>query len=409
MLGVCGGISAYKSVELLRLLTKAGAHVDVVMTEYATRFVGVATMKGLSGRPVLQDLYNLPAGFSGESLIMPHLEIAEGADLALIVPATANTIAKLVIGLADNALMTTLLSVRAPLIVAPAMDSDMWSHPATQSNIELLKSRGVYIVGPVVGELARGNVGAGRLIEPTDIFRFAQNFISGTSAHDGEFNDITEGKLAGKHIVVTAGGTREPIDPVRFLTNRSSGKMGIAVASAAIDSGANVTLIHAPTAEKLPEDCHLVPVETAEEMHQEVMDRASSTDVLIMAAAVSDYRVRDVAYQKVKKEKGENIHLTLVPNPDIAAHFGKERRDDQLLVIFAAETENLTGNAGKKLRSKNAHIVVANDVSRSHSGFDVDTNEVVFLFADGTEEKLPILSKKEVGTRLIAHVVDLIG
>lgn len=423
LLGVTGGISAFKAVELLRLLTKAAAVVDVVMTEHATRFVGEATMRGLSGRPVLLDLYDLPADLDEASAVMPHLGIAENADLALVVPATANTLAKMAAGLADNALVTTLLSVRAPLIVAPGMDHDMWHHPATQDNVRKLMQRGVYFIGPDTGPLARGNVGSGRLAEPEDIFRFAGKILSERmqsghmqsghlqSGHP-QLEQIQANALQGKRVLVTAGGTKEPIDPVRYIGNRSSGKMGFAVAQAALEAGAQVTLVAASTDLTPPAGCEVVPADTAVEMHRAVMALAHEHDVIIMSAAVADYRAEETRAHKIKKGEDDQdgrLTLTLVKNPDIAADVGAMRRDNQVLVIFAAETDNLIQEARRKLRTKNAHMVVANDVTRPGSGFGVDTNEVTFVYASGEEESLPLMAKSDVARALIARVARLLG
>ncbi|MFS8573519.1 MAG: bifunctional phosphopantothenoylcysteine decarboxylase/phosphopantothenate--cysteine ligase CoaBC, partial [Clostridia bacterium] len=379
LLGVSGGISAYKAVELLRLLTKAGAVVDVAMTPNATRFVGVETFRALSGRPVLVDLFDEASG-RGTGRVMPHLEPAEAAQLAIVAPATANVLAKLAHGIADNALLTALLSVTAPVLVAPAMDSDMWRHPATQANVELLKSRGVHVVGPVSGELARRNVGPGRLADPEEIFRAAETILA-----QRELAKL----LAGRRVLVTAGGTREPLDPVRYIGNRSSGKMGYAIARAAAAAGADVVLITAPTWLVPPGGCEVVKVETALEMHREVISRAAECDAVVMAAAVSDFRAEQVQGEKVKKGDKDRWTVTLVPNPDIAGEVGAQKRPGQILVAFAAETERLLENAAAKLKAKNADLVVANDVSREGIGFDADDNQVTLLYKDGREEPLP--------------------
>lgn len=402
LLGVCGGVSAFKAVELLRMLTKAGATVDVVMTPHATRFVGVASMKGLSGRPVLLDLYDLPGEVTGEAAVMPHLAYAEGIDLALVVPATANTLAKMACGLADNALVTTLLSVTAPIVVAPAMDTEMWLSKATQQNVATLQERGVHFVGPVEGELARRNVGHGRLSEPEEIFAYAEGLLAAASHRP----------LAGRRILVTAGGTREPIDPVRYIGNRSSGKMGFAVAEAARHAGAHVTLVYAPSAVKPPSGCELVAIETAAQMHDEVLARFGNCDALVMAAAVADFRVEAFSPIKIKKEKSSDgrLQLTLVQNPDIAAECGRIKRDGQVIVIFAAETgDDAADLARQKLIAKRADLVVANDVSRPGSGFEVDTNEVTLIDAAGAVETLPLMTKREVGRHVVDAVARLLG
>lgn len=399
LLGVSGGISAFKAVELLRLLTKGGAVVDVVMTESATRFVGAETFRALSGRPVLVHLFP-PAEQAAEAAVMPHLEPAEAADLAIVAPATANTLAKMAYGIADNALTTTLLSVTAPVVVAPAMDSDMWRHPATQANVEILRSRGVHFVGPLTGELARRNVGPGRLAEPEQIAEEAAAVLQRRCHRPA---------VAGRHIVVTAGGTREPIDPVRYVSNRSSGKMGFAVAREALAAGARVTLIAAPTSLLPPAGCEYVPVETALEMRDQVLARLEACDVVVMAAAVADWRAETVSERKVKKGEADRWTITLVKNPDIAAEVGARKRPGQVLVAFAAETDELIENAAKKLRSKNADLVVANDVSRTDIGFGSDENEVILLFADGRRESLSRRSKEDVAVEILRRVGELLG
>lgn len=400
LLGVSGGVSAYKAVEVLRLLTKAGACVDVMMTPNAVRFVAPLTFRGLSGRPVIVDLYDLPADVPLEGGTMPHLEIAENIDVAIVAPATANTLARLAHGLADNALVTTLLSVTAPVVVAPAMDSDMWRHPATQANVQSLKARGVLFVGPEVGELARRNVGPGRLSDPETIVSAAARAAS-----------IAQGEtpaLRGRTVLVTAGGTREPLDPVRFLGNRSSGKMGFAIAERAVACGASVTLVSGPSSLTPPAGCDVVRVTTALEMKEVVDARADASDVVIMAAAVADYRPERQEAQKVKKSRDE-WEIRLVRNPDIASGVGARKRPGQILVAFAAETEDLLAHASAKLTSKNADLVVANDVSKEGLGFDSDTNEVTLLFRDGTREVHPTLPKSLVAAILLDRIASMLG
>jgi len=395
LLGVSGGISAYKAVELLRLLTKAQAVVDVVMTPNATRFVGVETFRALSGRPVLVDLFSTDPDAQGT---IPHLEPGEAADLAIVAPATANVLAKMAHGIADNALLTTLLSVTAPVLVAPAMDSDMWRHPATQANVALLKARGVRVVGPTTGELARRNVGPGRLAEPREIFAAAVEILA---------EQKSRGLLKGRRVLVTAAGTREPLDPVRYIGNRSSGKMGYAVARAAMAAGAEVILITGPTWLTAPEGCEIVQVETALEMRREVLARVAECDAVVMAAAVADFRAEEVAAEKVKKGNEERWTVTLVKNPDIAKEVGAHKRPGQILVAFAAETQRLLEHAAAKLVSKNADLIVANDVSRVGIGFDADDNQVTLLYRDGRREELPKMSKDEVARELVRRMAGL--
>lgn len=414
LLGVTGGISVYKAIEVLRLLTKAGARVDVVMTPSAVRFVTPATFRGLSGRPVIVDLYDLPGDLPDERRTMPHLDIAEGADIALVVPATANTLAKMAWGLADNALTTTLLSVTADVLVAPAMDTDMWWHPATQENVRRLRERGVTFVGPEQGALARMNVGAGRLAEPASIVAGATELLARrlkgeVPERSGAGETATARDLTGRNVLVTAGGTREPIDPVRYIGNRSSGKMGYAIAARAQERGAAVTLISAPSALASPRGCDLVRVETALQMKAAVEERLEASDVVVMAAAVADFRPEFTADQKVKKGGRESWEVRLVRTPDISAAVGARKRSDQVLVAFAAETENLMENAKRKLEAKNADLIVANDVSKEGSGFEVDTNEVTLLFRNGEGERLPLLSKERVADLLLDHVVRLLN
>lgn len=396
LLGVSGGIAAFKAVELLRLLTRSQATVDVVMTPNATRFVGVETFRALSGRPVLVDLFAGDA--DGEDGSIPHLDPAEAADLAIVAPATANVIAKMAHGIADNALLTTMLSVTGPVLVAPAMDSDMWRHPATQANVEILKARGVRIVGPVTGELARRNVGQGRLADPAMIVDAAREMLRERE---------NDGLLAGRRVLVTAAGTREPLDPVRYIGNRSSGKMGFAIARAAKAAGAEVTLVTGPTWLSPPAGCEVVRVETALEMRDAVLARSRACDAVVMAAAVADYRAEHVAPDKIKKGTGDRWTVTLVKNPDIAKEVGAGKRPGQLLVAFAAETERLLERAAAKLEAKNADLVVANDVSRPGSGFDADDNEVTLLYRDGRREALPKMSKDEVARTLVRRLAAL--
>lgn len=406
LLGVCGGISAYKAVETLRLLTKAGADVSVVMTQNATRFVGAATFRGLSSRPVMTDLFDIPEGLSAEERRMPHLEPAEAADLAVIAPATANTLAKMAYGIADNALTTTLLSVRCPVLVAPAMDVDMWLHPATQSNVRLLKSRGVTFIGPVVGPLARLNTGPSRLAEPEDIVGAAEHLLA-RCALEGDDPEFSHASLEGLRVLVTAGGTREAIDPVRFIGNRSSGKMGFALARAALGAGADVTLISGPVSLEPPGGCDFVSVESAEEMRQAVERRSEESDVVIMAAAVADYKPVESAPHKIKKGDSDLLEVRLTRTVDIARSLGARKKPGQTLVIFAAETRGLIDEAKRKLREKRADMIVANDVSRKGSGFGTDTNEVTLLYPDGRYEDVPLMSKAAVAELIVRRIARL--
>lgn len=393
VLGVTGGIAAYKAADLASKLVQAGAQVDVVMTEAATRFVAPLTFQALTGRPVHVDMFRLL-----EQAEMAHLSLAARADLLVIAPATANTIARLAHGLADNLLCATALATRAPLLVAPAMDADMFEHPATQENLERLRQRGAVIVGPVQGRLASGKVGLGRMAEVPEIVGTIR-WVLGRG-----------GPLAGRQVVVTAGGNREPIDPVRYIGNRSSGKMGFALAQAALERGAFVRLIAGPVSLPTPVGAQRIDVETAEEMRQAVFEALPTCDVLVMAAAVADFRPRASAAHKIKKEEGELV-LELERTRDILGEVASWREAHgrpRIVVGFAAETENLLENARAKLQRKRLDLVVANDVSQPDSGFGVDTNRVTVLDAAGNEEPWPLLTKEEVAARLWDRVAAML-
>jgi phosphopantothenoylcysteine decarboxylase/phosphopantothenate--cysteine ligase len=387
LLGVSGGIACYKAVELARLLTKAGAQVQVVMTQAATRFVGTITFASLTKHPVYTDL------FEEEDKVL-HVRLAREADLVVVAPATANTLAKMAHGIADDLLANVLLTARAPIVVAPAMHTEMWEHPATRENLRTLRDRGVSIVEPEEGELAGGDEGVGRLADPATIAAA----VTATFEHGHD--------LAGVRLLVTAGGTQEPIDPVRFLTNRSSGKMGYAIAADAARRGARVTLVSAPTKLPHPDRVEVVDVRTTREMHDEVVGRYADTDVVILAAAVSDFR--PAAYAEAKIKKGaEAPTIELVLNPDIAADLGAAK-DGQLVIGFAAETNDHIPNARKKLAAKNMDLIVVNDVARADIGFDVEYNEVVFLGADGSEDHLPLQLKTQVARAICDRVADIL-
>ncbi len=391
VLGVTGGIAAYKAIDLCSKLVQAGAVVDVIMTEAATRFITPLPFQTITKRPVSVDPFQLLRDTD-----MAHISLAARADVLVIAPATANTLAKLAHGLADNLLTSTALATTAPLIIAPAMDADMWAHPATQENMTILRQRGAVIVGPAHGRLASGRVGAGRLATVEEILAAIRQTLG------------RRGPLAGLRVTVTAGGTQEPLDPVRCLTNRSSGKMGYALAEAARDMGAQVTLISAPTALPPVHGAEMIAVRTAQEMHAAVMERLPETDVLIMAAAVADYRPAQVAEQKIKKGEG-GLLLALERTVDILAAVAEARAGGRpgLVVGFAAETENLLANAQEKLRRKKLDLIVANDVSASDSGFGADTNRVVLLTPDGRQEALPLMSKFEVAEEVLRRVAEL--
>jgi phosphopantothenoylcysteine decarboxylase/phosphopantothenate--cysteine ligase len=392
VLGVTGGIAAYKAADLASKLVQAGAAVDVVMTEAATRFVGPLTFQALTGRPVYVDPFRLI-----EKSEMPHLSLAWRAHVLVIAPATANTLAKLAHGLADNLLCAVALATRAPLVLAPAMDADMWEHPATQGNLETLRQRGAWIVGPGEGRLASGRLGRGRMAEVGEILGTVRLVLG------------RDGPLAGKRVLVTAGGTQEPLDPVRYLGNRSSGKMGYALAQAALDRGASVTLVTAPTALPAPVGAERVEVRTAEEMRVAVLSALPRCDILVMAAAVADFRPAEVIGHKIKKDTA-GLSLALERTPDILAEVAAERERHgrpALVIGFAAETEDLLRNARSKLEGKRLDLIVANDVSSPDSGFGVDTNRVILLDRHGLEQALPLLPKEEVAGRVWEWVTEI--
>ncbi|WP_088533603.1 bifunctional phosphopantothenoylcysteine decarboxylase/phosphopantothenate--cysteine ligase CoaBC [Geobacter sp. DSM 9736] len=389
VLGVTGGIAAYKSVELLRLLTKAGADVHVIMTRSATEFVTPLTFQTLSMNPVNTELFNLISERE-----IGHISLADRADLFIIAPATANVIGKLAGGIADDMLTTTVMATKAPVLIAPAMNVNMYRNPIYRENEEKLKKHGYFFVEPVRGMLACGWEGEGKLQDPKEIFEAAMDALSVKD-------------LAGEKILVTAGPTREEIDPVRFISNYSSGKMGYAIARAARRRGAAVTLITGPSSVQKPCGMESVSVVSAGQMRDEVISRAKGSTVIVMAAAVADYRPAARSGDKIKKN-GETQQLELVKNSDILAELGRGK-NGQLLVGFAAETENLLGNASRKLQEKNLDLLVANDVSADGAGFDIDTNIVKLLFKDGRVEDLPLMTKAEVADQILDRVAALRG
>ena len=386
VLGITGSISAYKAADVASKLTQAGAQVDVVLTEAATRFITPLTLRSITRRPVYVDMFD-PAS----ELAVEHVELARRADAVLVAPATATTIARLAHGLASDLVSLTVLATRAPVLVAPAMDANMYESAANQANLAVLEERGLIMVGPAEGRLASGRWGPGRLVE-TEVLLGALRQVLGR-----------RGDLADRKLVVSAGGTREPLDPVRFLGNYSSGKMGYAVAAAARDRGARVILVSAPTALSAPYSVELVTVQTTLEMRDAVAAACQGADALIMAAAPVDYRVTSPARQKVKKGD-QSLALELVPNPDILA----ELKGDFVKVGFAAESEDLVQNATEKLRRKGAHLFVANDITAADAGFAADSNRVAIIDADGGVESLPLLSKYEVAHRVLDRVVKLL-
>lgn len=388
VLGVTGSIAAYKAVELLRELTKAEASVSVVMTESAQRFVGPLTFATLSRQEVMTDLFTLD-----DQAKIRHIAATEGADLLLVAPATANTIAKLARGLADDLLTNLFLAGTRPVLLAPAMDADMYRHPAVQDNLERLRSWGVRIVGPAQGELASGMWGPGRLAEIPEIMQAVEEILCGV--HD----------LSGEVVLVTAGPTREPLDPARYLSNRSSGKMGYALAEEALARGARTILVSGPTDLLPPRGVELIRVETALQMRSVVLDRLAEATVVIKAAAVSDYRPAHPADSKLKKGD-QPLHLELVPNPDILKEI-RAKKGERIVVGFAAETGDLMRQAERKLNEKRLDLIVANEVGKEEGGFSSDTNRVVILDSERGVEELPMLPKRQVARRILDRVAGL--
>ncbi len=388
VLGVTGGIAAYKAVEVCRRLVDAGVHVIPVLTDDATRFVGEVTFSALASEPVRKSLWS-------EDDPIPHTDLGRRADLVLVVPATARFLGSYANGLSDGLLTATVLATRAPVMVCPAMHTEMWEHPAVQDNLATLRRRGVHVVDPGEGRLAGGDVGAGRLAEPSDIVAAATAVLGGAPRRRD---------LVGRRVVVSAGGTREPIDPVRFITNRSSGKQGHAVAEAAAARGAHVVLVTA-SHRAVPTGVEVVHVETAADMEAAVLARAVDADVVVMAAAVADFRLKTPADTKLSKSDGVP-ELVLEPTPDILAELGRRRGAGQVLVGFAAETHDMAGRAATKLRAKNLDLMVANDISAQHVGFDHDTNAVTIMGSDGTCREVALTSKLEVAHAILDSVID---
>ena len=391
VLGVTGGIAAYKACELLRLLQKQGIDVFVVMTKNACRFVAPLTFETLSGHPVAVDTFERPATWEVE-----HIALAKRADLFLIAPATANIIGKMACGIADDMLSTTVMATRAPVMIAPAMNTGMWESAAVQQNIRTLEARGVQVVTPATGHLACGDSGAGKLEDVAVIADRAVSLLR--RPHD----------LEGVRVLVTAGPSREPLDPVRYVSNRSSGRMGYAIARAAQRRGAQVTLLSGPVALDCPAGVTLVPFLTTRELLEQASALAPRQDIVIQAAAPADYRAREVAAQKIKKQGGEELVIHLVENPDVAAALGKEKRADQVFIGFAAETNDVLEHARTKLARKNLDMIVANDVTQPGAGFDVHTN-IVTLITQADTTPLPLLTKDEVADRILDRALSLRG
>jgi phosphopantothenoylcysteine decarboxylase/phosphopantothenate--cysteine ligase len=383
LLGVTGGIAAYKAAIVARLLTAAGTEVTCVLTDSATRFVGPDTFAGLTGRPAYVTLWDRP----GEVL---HVRLAHETDIAVVAPCTGNMMAKLAHGFADDLLSATLLEYNGPLIVAPAMHTGMWNAPATRENVAVLASRGVRFVGPIDGALARGDEGPGRMSEP-------QQIVAAVEALSRPRD------LEQVRVLVTAGPTQEPIDPVRFIGNRSSGAMGIAIASEAAARGATVMLLLGPGTDTPPSGVDVVHVQTAEQMHAAVLDRSDHVDVVVMAAAVADFRPKVVAESKLKKDAGIP-ELVLEPTPDILAELGERKRPDQILVGFAAETQDAEVAGAEKLHRKRVDLLIANVVGRAGTGFGSDTNEAAILSAEGTIEPMRVWTKSELAVAVVDRI-----
>lgn len=389
VLGVTGGIAAYKACEVVSRLRKLHAGVDVIMTENATRLVAPLTFETLSCRPVCVDTFSRT-----ESWDVKHISLAQKADLFVVAPATANIMAKMANGIADDMLSTTLLATRAPILLAPAMNTGMWLNPATQQNLRTLQQRGISTVGPASGYLACGDNGAGRMSEPSEIVDAAISILCPVR------------DMEGLKVLVTAGPTVERIDPVRYITNDSSGKMGYALAEAAQARGAEVTLVTGPVHIPVPSGVNVVQVTSTMSLYETMMERCEQQDIIVQAAAPADYRVEHPADQKIKKDDGEPLVLRLIENPDIARAVGSKKRTGQILVGFAAETQNVTANAQKKLDKKNLDLIVANDVTAEGAGFGVDTNIVTLITKAGLEP-LPKLSKREVADRIWDKALSL--
>lgn len=390
VLGVTGGIAAYKAAELASRLVQSGAEVHVILTAEAEKFIGAATFQALTRHPVSESVFA-----DEQDGQIAHIDLADSADLLLVAPATANTIAKLAAGAADNMLTAVALAATCPVWIAPAMNVNMYRHPAVQANLHTLETYGCRLIGPDQGRLACGWTGKGRMTEPAAI-------LAEIDAYFAE-PEPAENTLEGKNILVTAGPTREALDPIRFFSNRSSGKMGFAIAEAAQHAGANVTLVSGPVTFEAPHGVTWVKVTSAEEMHREVIARFEHADAVIKAAAVSDYRPEQVSDRKIKKQDGPLL-IRMVRNPDILLELGRKKKN-QILVGFAAETDNLEEHAMEKLEKKHADLLVANDAAH---GFGGDTNLVTFFFADGTKKSFDKMSKKNVAAHILHAVTGLL-
>lgn len=407
ILGVTGGIAAYKCVDLVSRLRKQGANVHVILTKGAQNFVTETAMREISGNPVVTSMWQEIQQYDVE-----HIALARLADVVLVAPATANVIAKCACGMADDMLTTTLLATKAPVFFAPAMNTNMYENSITQQNLHTLQERGCHIIDPAAGHLACGTSGVGRMPEPQELVEILVDFFA-TGKELAELDEadsrqhLAEGlDFSGLNILVTAAGTREPIDPVRYIGNRSSGKMGYAIAEAARDLGANVTLISGPSALSPLAGVNFFKVESARDMRRLVLENFPESQIVIKAAAVADYRVKNVADHKIKKND-EELTLVLEKNPDILKELGQKKQKGQVLVGFAAETQNLIQYAQSKLEKKNLDMIVANDVSKPQAGFNVDTNLIKLLKRDGSIEELPLMSKKDLAYIILNHVMKI--
>lgn len=391
LLGITGGIAAYKAAALTSLLTKKGANVQVIMTHSATKFITPLTLQTLSKKRVLIDTFD-----EDEPKAVSHIDAADNADLVIIAPASANIIGKLAHGIADDMLSTTLLAVKSPIFIAPAMNVNMYESLPVQANMKLLAERGVQFIEPNEGMLACGYVGKGRMAEPEEIVERLEEYFSQSQ------------QFKGKKLLITAGATREAIDPVRYITNRSSGKMGYALAEVAISQGAEVILVSGMTNINPPQGAKIIYVESAEDMYQAVMGNVGWADIIIKAAAVADYRPKEIFEQKFKKSDA-NWTIELGRTKDIAYEIGKVKREDQLLIGFAAETENLVESAIGKIKKKNLDMIVANNVATEGAGFDVDTNIVTLITKEGKMTELPLMSKKELAKNILAETNNILA
>ena len=389
VLGVTGGIAAYKSAEIVSRLRHLGAHVHVIMTRNATEFVSPLTFQTLSANPVVTDTFAAPEYWNVE-----HVALAKLADIFVVAPATANILAKMACGIADDMLSTTLLATKAPILAAPAMNTGMWTSAATQANVSVLQERGVHLIGPASGILACGDEGAGRMSEPEEIVHEIERILS--AGQD----------LTGLKVLITAGATRERLDPVRFLTNDSSGKMGFALAEAARDRGADVTVVCGSVTAPIPRNVSVIRIESAEDLLKAMSEQAPLHDIVIQAAAVADYRPAAAEDMKIKKKKGQEMILTLVENPDVAKAVGKMKKDGQTLVGFAAETDHLREFAQEKLTKKNLDLIVANDVTKEGAGFNTDTNIATLISKTGSRD-YPLMSKRELADIILSSVIEI--